>query len=57
MLVRIKTGQIWKDKKKGDVMRIGKRHHDIFWNCFFDRGRVTHKMSEFIIKKFYEPVE
>lgn len=55
--MKVKKGQFWKDKKTGDIMRITSRHHDIYWNCSFDRSkRVSHKMNEFIIKKYYELV-
>lgn len=52
--IKIKAGQIWIDKKKGDRMEIVSRHHDIYWNCIFERSkRKNHKMNEGAIKKFY----
>jgi hypothetical protein len=53
MAVKIKKGQIWKDKKTGDIMHIINRNRDVMWNCVFDRSTKSHKMSEFIIKKYY----
>lgn len=52
--MRIKVGQKWKDKKTGDIMYISARHHDVYWQCVFERSqRKSHKMNEFIIKKYY----
>ena len=50
--VKVKINQIWKDKKNGDLMSIVSRNGD-YWNCNFARSRVNHKMSEFVIKRFY----
>lgn len=56
-VIKIRAGQVWKDKKTGDIMRVVGKHHDIYWNCVFERSkRVNHKMHEFIIRKYYEPV-
>lgn len=54
--LKIKKNQVWKDKKTGDIMWISSKHGGN-WNCRFTRGRVTHKMTEFAINKYYEPVE
>lgn len=51
---KIKKGQLWKDKKTGDVLQIICKHHDIYWNVVFERSTQNHKMTEFILRKYYE---
>lgn len=49
----IKIGQVYKDKKNGDIMRIHSKSKSSWW-CLFDRSkRRGHHMTEFIIKKYY----
>lgn len=50
---KIKPGQVWVDKKSGDIMQINSRNHDIIWNCTFTRSIKSHKIPEFVIYKFY----
>lgn len=51
--VKIKAGQYWRDKKTGDIMKVHKKHHDIYWNCLFERSYESHKMTEYVIHKYY----
>lgn len=54
--VKIKIGQTWIDKKTGDIMYINARQGD-YWQCSFERGRRAHKMTEFVLRRYYSIID
>lgn len=51
--MKVKRGQIWVDKKNGNYLYIESKHHDIVWNAVLVKSKITHKVTERILKKYY----
>lgn len=55
-MIKIKPGQVWIEKKKGSLIRVGKKADRGYWHCETTESGGNHSMSEGLIKKRYRPL-
>lgn len=53
--MKIRVGQVWKDKKTGNKMRVISRIGDR-WNCVLLDSETNHKMTSWSINKYWDLV-